>query len=239
MKVTTDTIVRELAGKHPQTLEVLEKHGIDYCCGGGKPLKDAASDAGANTDELVADLQAALGSAPTGLTSPDWNRAGLGELVYRILNTHHTYMKKALPKIADYLAKVLRAHGAAHGEMLKQVDAIYQPLRLELESHLEKEEQILFPYVIELDAATRDGLPKPDFCCGSVEGPISQMMHEHENAGEALDNLRKATNNYTLPPDTCPTFAALFNEFQRMEKDLHTHIHLENNILFPRLQESR
>lgn len=236
MKITGNTTVRELAGKHPQAIDVFERYGIDYCCGGGKPLADITGELGLDTDKVVADLDKALGEKVTGAGRRDWYGATLGELIYHILNVHHTYMKKALPKIGDYLGKVLRAHGATHGEMLKQVDETFRVLRLEIESHLAKEEQILFPYVLDLDSAAQENRPLPEFCCGSVEGPISQMMHEHENAGEALDKLRRITNNYTLPPDACPTFAALFNELKRMEKDLHTHIHLENNVLFPRLQ---
>ena len=132
---------------------------------------------------------------------------------------------------------VLKAHAAHHGDVLRQVQALFDALNAELSSHLMKEEQVLFPYIVALEMHFRDGTAKPQAPFGSARNPIRQMEHEHESAGQALAKLREVTNNYTLPPDACPTFKAMYEELQRMEADLHQHIHLENNILFPRAIE--
>jgi regulator of cell morphogenesis and NO signaling len=130
--------------------------------------------------------------------------------------------------------KVLNAHGAHHGEMLRQVHHLFGVLDAELTQHLAKEEKILFPYIVALDARVRNGEAPPNACFGSVRSPIQQMEHEHESAGAVLAKLRQVTGDYRLPQDACPTFAAMYGEFQQMEADLHQHIHLENNVLFPR-----
>jgi regulator of cell morphogenesis and NO signaling len=143
-------------------------------------------------------------------------------------------MKEQLPRLSTMLGKVKKAHGDKHGEMLTELEAVYGSLREEIEMHLMKEEEILFPYIHQIEAyATKQG-PKPQVHCGTIVNPITQMEHEHENAGRALEQMRKLTNNYTLPDDGCTTFAALYEGLAAMEDDLHEHIHLENSILFPK-----
>jgi regulator of cell morphogenesis and NO signaling len=231
--------VRELVGRYPQTRKVFENHGIDYCCGGGQCLADAANQRGVELAVLVAALGQSLQAASPGTapTDKDWYAASLGELVDHIVKVHHRYMHDALPRLRMLIQKVLNAHGLNHGDMLRQVQALYGALDAELSSHLMKEEQILFPYVVAVEAHARDGAEQPVACFGSVRSPIQQMEHEHESAGGLLVELREVTGNYALPPDACPTFAALYEGLQEMEADLHQHIHLENNILFPRAIE--
>ncbi|MCG3178273.1 MAG: Iron-sulfur cluster repair protein YtfE [Phycisphaerae bacterium] len=238
-KVAGRTIVRDLVGRHPQTRKVFERHGIDYCCGGGKCLADAARESGGDLDSLVSAIEAALTETPSQ-TNPaewDWFAAPLADLARHILDTHHVYMKNTMPRIRDLLAKVVRAHGPRHGEMLGQVRDLFAGLDTEISGHLMKEEQVLFPFIIALDAHVHQGQPCPEACFQSVQGPIRQMEHEHENAGATLDRMRVVTDNYKLPADACPTFAALYEALHGLEADLHQHIHLENNILFPRTIE--
>jgi regulator of cell morphogenesis and NO signaling len=238
IRVTAQTIVRDLAGRYPRTLEVFENQGIDYCCGGNKSLAQAAQESGAELDALVAALQAALEATPSqAQPETDWYAASLGDLINHIVDSHHAYMKKALPKVRDLLKKVLRAHGARHGDVLNQVEALFSAMDEEITAHLSKEENVLFPYLISAEAHAGGEGAMPAACFPTVCAPIQQMQQEHENAGQALEQIRKVTNNYALPTDACPTFAALYDELQRMEADLHQHIHLENNILFPRAIE--
>jgi regulator of cell morphogenesis and NO signaling len=160
----------------------------------------------------------------------DWMQAPLSTLIDHILDTHHAYMKVQLPRVEARLAKVLHAHGDRHGDMLCAVARVYGAMKAELDGHLAKEEMVLFPLVRALEG----GAPSGSFHCGSVQNPIRVMFMEHDSAGEALVELRRLTNGYTVPPDACNTFRALYFELEEMEKDLHRHIHLENNILFPR-----
>jgi len=181
----------------------------------------------------IEDAIDAPASAP-GVAERDWYTAPLPELVAHILQVHHAYMKGALPKVNELARKVLHAHGAHHGDMLQRVYDLYQALDDELSGHLRKEEAVLFPYIVAAEAHRQGAFESPAACFGSIENPIHQMEHEHESAGQTLMELRKMTGDYRLPEDACPTFRALYEELERMEGDLHQHIHLENNILFPR-----
>jgi regulator of cell morphogenesis and NO signaling len=189
-----------------------------------------------NLPALLSALEKAL-ETPAALleiAERDWYTAPLHELVDHILEVHHAYMKDTLPRIGELIQKVLHAHGAHHGEMLQRLQDLYQALAGELSGHLLKEEAILFPYIVAAEAHRHGGSARPAACFASVGNPIRQMEHEHESAGQTLAQIRKVTGDYSLPEDVCPTFRALYEELERMERDLHQHIHLENNILFPR-----
>lgn len=235
LQIDEQTTVRELVGRFSQTRPVFEKYEIDYCCGGGKSLAEAAADRDANVGELVEHLTDAIESPPSEAAAErDWYAASLSELVVHILETHHGYVKMALPRLRSLIPKVLDAHGLHHREILTQVHANFQTLDNELSSHLMKEEQMLFPYIVSLDRHSREGAPRPQAPFGTVENPVQQMEHEHDTAGTVLRKLRDVTDDYALPDDACPAFQAVYEELQRFEADLHQHIHLENNILFPR-----
>jgi regulator of cell morphogenesis and NO signaling len=230
------TTVRDLVGRYPQTRPVFEKHGIDYCCGGGKSLADATRQCGQELSKLIEALQDALDRPTHKSETPErnWYAAPLGELIGHIVDEHHAYMKAALPRLRSLISTVQKAHAAQHGDMLRRVQAIFNDLDEDIGSHLMKEEQVLFPFITTAEARAQQGLPMLSGPCGSVCHPIQQMEHEHESAGRALASLREVTYDYALPSDACPTFRAMYEELQRMEADLHQHIHLENNILFPR-----
>ena len=237
--VDGQTTVRDLVGRYPQTRPVFERHGIDYCCGGGKCLAETAVERGLELPTLISALEDSLQAMPgeARTTDRDWYAAPLRELVEHIVTVHHGYMKTALPRLRSLVPTVLKAHGANHGDVLRQVEDLFQALDAELSGHLMKEEQVLFPYIVALEARAQEGLPKPQAPFGSARNPIRQMEHEHESAGQALARPREVTCGYALPADACPTFRAMYEELERMEADLHQHIHLENNVLFPRTME--
>jgi len=239
IQVTGKTTIRDLVGRYPQTRPVFEKHGIDYCCGGGKCLAEVADERGLKLPELVGALEEELRTTAgeAEATDKDWYAESLRTLVDHIVAVHHGYMKAALPRLRVLVPTVLNAHGAHHGDVLRQVQTLFNTLDAELSSHLMKEEQVLFPYIVALEAHVQEGGPEPLAPFGSARNPIRQMEHEHESAGQALAKLREVTHDYAIPADACPTFAAMYEELQRMEADLHQHIHLENNILFPRAIE--
>ncbi len=233
------TTVRDFVGRYPQTRQVFEEHGIDYCCGGGQTLAEAAKSRGLELQRLATALDAALQTPPggDGAAEPDWYGGSLRTLVDHIVQTHHAYLRKALPQLRLLTQKVLSAHGAHHGKMLQEVCDLCAALDAELSSHLLKEERVLFPAIAAIEDAARCAAPAPQSPCGTVSNPIRQMEYEHESAGGVLTRLREATGGYAVPPDACPTFAALYEALQRLEADLHQHIHLENNVLFPRALE--
>lgn len=238
MPITIDdtTTVRDLVVAHPAARQVLESLGIDYCCGGGTCLAAAVSAAGLDLAAVIhAVTQAAEHPKESrGFQNRDWREVTLTELVDHIENTHHVYMKSALPRLADTFVKVRNAHGSRHDGMLQPLQATFGDLRAEIEMHLMKEEQVLFPYIRQMEASVKQTGRVPPMHCGTVQNPIRQMELEHDNAGEALARMRSITGDYALPEDACPTFAALFAGLRELEADLHEHIHLENNILFPR-----
>ena len=167
----------------------------------------------------------------------DWNSVSLTELVNHIEQTHHVFMKEQLPRLAGLLNKTIQAHGSKYGSMLERLKQSYTSLKTDIEMHLEKEEQILFPLIRQIEAFQQDRGPAPEMHCGSISNPIRQMEHEHDVAGQFLTQMRLITESYSLPNDACPTFTALFEGLDALEKDLHEHIHLENNILFPKTQD--
>jgi regulator of cell morphogenesis and NO signaling len=218
--------VREFAVEIPQATRLFEKLGIDYCCGGGKSLSEACQVANIPLEDVLRDL-----SAHTTETKSisDWNQASLSDLIDHIVTKHHTYVKQELPRLELLLNKVASKHAEKHPE-LKNVKALFELLRDELSSHLMKEETILFPYVKELEQASS----KRRAPFGSVRNPIHMMEIEHDSAGDVLRDLRKVTGDYTVPEQGCFSYKTLYQGLMEFEADLHQHIHLENNILFPR-----
>ena len=226
MSIATKS-VRELAVEIPNATRVFENLGIDYCCGGHRSLEEACTAANVSVDEVARSLQGQSDLQPE--PPRDWRAAPMSELVDHIVEKHHAYVKSETPRLQALLKKVVGVHGKNHPE-LPRVQAAFSELAGELASHLMKEEQILFPYLRQTSGRKECGAS----CFGSVQNPIRVMMMEHDGAGEKLREMREATNHYTLPGDACFSYSTLFSALQEFEKDLHQHIHLENNILFPR-----
>ena len=228
MAITATKTVRELAVEVPNATRVFEKLGIDYCCGGGQPLEHACATANIAIDDAVRALEQST-SHPAHSAACDWNLAPLGDLVDHIVEKHHTYVKTEAPRLQALIAKVVGVHGKNHPE-LEQVQIAFSALANELAAHLMKEEQILFPYVKQMASGSGRG----PSCFGSVHNPIRVMMMEHDDAGKTLREMRRITSDYSIPADACISYATLFRGLVEFEQDLHQHIHLENNILFPR-----
>lgn len=230
MTSTTKT-VREIALEQPSSIRVFEDYGIDYCCGGRKPLAEACSAGKLEVDTVIAALEAAAKVAtPSG---KDWSRASLESLSGHIIATHHAYVKRELPRLAELALKVVARHGATTPE-LKVIQTSLARLDEELSQHLAKEEAILFPYIVQLERAAVAGTAKPHGCFGTVANPIAMMTQEHDAAGTLLAEIRLLSHNFVTPADACPTYHAFYDGLKDFEQDLHQHIHLENNILFPR-----
>jgi regulator of cell morphogenesis and NO signaling len=233
MTINITKTVREVAVELPEATRVFEKLGIDYCCGGGKALPEACLAAGVPTEKVVALLEEAASRAANSIKARDWNSAPLADLVAYIVTRHHEFTREELVRLSELLAKVCSVHGENHPE-LRRLHTIFQELKTELTGHMSKEEHILFPYIENLEAAVARGEPVPTPFFGTVCNPVRMMMHEHDDAGQALRGLREASSNYQVPADGCVSFRTLYQALEEFEKDLHQHIHLENNILFPR-----
>ncbi len=227
-----DMTIGDVAKRIPAAKAAFERLGIDYCCGGSCKLQADLKAKGITVGQVIDAIEQGESDRP-GHTDQDWSSASLTELTEHILATHHAFMKRELPRIDSLLDKVTVAHGKQHGQLLHDLADTFQGMREEIEQHLFKEEQILFPMMMAMDAFMQGNGERPVSHCGTVQNPIRQMEHEHESAGQALARMRVVTDNYQLPADACMTFATLYEALEAMEKDLHEHIHLENNILFP------
>ena len=215
--------IGELALELPNAIPVMERWQIDYCCHGKRTVADACREAGVTATELLA----ALGE-PREKIGGDWAARPLAELQRYIVDTHHVYTRQAIETVTILAEKVAARHGANHPEVLEVRHCVFE-LANDVLPHMMKEEQILFPYVEAMENATETGS-----CFGTVANPIRVMMMEHEGVGHILRKLRSATSQYALPADACLSFRALYERLADLEADLHQHIHLENNVHFPR-----
>jgi regulator of cell morphogenesis and NO signaling len=234
-EITVAKSVAELVVKHPETRKPLEEMGIDYCCGGKNSLKHACENAGLSPQDVVRKLKEVVEAAGKGqLDKTKLDEISLKELIEHIVNEHHVFLKKELPRLKSLREKVYRAHQQKHGRMLENLDRVLEKLRIDIEMHLAKEEQILFPAIEQIENHVEQGGPEPEMHCGSITNPIKQMEYEHEVAGSLLAEIRKNTSEYEPPADACESFKALYDGLRELEDNLHEHIHLENNILFPK-----
>jgi regulator of cell morphogenesis and NO signaling len=223
-----NTTVGQWVAHQPNTSHVFEALRIDYCCGGNVPLSQACAERQLDPQRVLGELAAASAEA-VGEHIEHWNEATLASLCDNIEQTHHAFLKAELPRLHEMIAKVVGVHGASHPEM-SEVRQAFAELRSELEPHMFKEEQVLFPAIRRLEESDT----KPGFPFGSIANPIRMMEHEHDVAGDALETIRRATRDYQVPTDVCNTYRAMLDGLQRLEQDLHRHIHKENSILFPR-----
>ena len=233
MSLTAERTVRELALESPAATRVFEKLGIDYCCGGNKSLAEACRAANLSMDQVIDSLEMADQAARSVQTVRDWQREPLADLVSHITNTHHKFTRSELARISPLLDKVCSVHGKNHPE-LQEIRASFQELAQELTTHMMKEERVLFPYIVRMEEAVIQKEPVLPAPFGSVRNPVSMMEHEHDSAGNALRTMRQASSGYTAPSDACISYQTLYRALMDFEADLHQHIHLENNILFPR-----
>ena len=213
----------ELVAERPGRSRIFQAHGIDFCCQGGRTLSEACARKGVSPQTVAEQLEAELADKSAPIQNPA--DLALHDLTDHIVNTHHTFLRHELPRLHAMSARVAEVHGG-HTASLLDVFAVFCGLEDELASHMAKEERVLFPFISAL--SRREAVPV------SLDGPIDCMIHEHENAGAALRRLRELTNGFQPPVDACNTYRALFAGLKDLEEDLHTHIHLENSVLFPR-----
>lgn len=224
--------VRELALETPDATRVFERLKIDYCCGGSRTLAEACAAAGVELNVALAQLGREIESARGG-ASQDFAAMPLRELINYIVKKHHTFTTGEMARITALASKVCGKHGENHPELI-EVGSLFARLCDDLRPHMFKEERILFPYVAALEAAA-DGRGLAPFApFGTVNNPVRMMMSEHDAAGDILRALRAASGDYAAPEDACTSYRTLYSALEGFEADLHQHIHLENNVLFPR-----
>jgi regulator of cell morphogenesis and NO signaling len=219
----------DIVNAAPKLAPQLELFDLDYCCGGATTLADACAANDLDPESVIVELEAHLGtdSAPASWASMD-----AVELVEHLVSTHHRYLWDELPRLQALVDKVVGVHGDRHPELV-DIAACFAAIRADIEPHLLKEEQILFPAIGQLVDAT----DLPTFGFGSIGNPISMMLREHDDLGELLRQLRTLTSDYTPPVDGCASYRALFSGLEQLEADTHLHVHKENNLLFPQVIE--
>lgn len=213
--------VGDIVTEYPQAADVFRRHKVDFCCGGHIPLAEALQAAGTPESTVLEELNRALEETPSEEGTPDFTRLSSEQLIQHILTTHHSYLARELPAISEYSLTVLRAHGANHPELFK-VHELYHALRAEIEQHLIKEEELLFPGMKEENA--------------NIGQLIKDTESEHDGAGDILKELARLTKDYKVPDDGCPTYQVFYTKLEQLQSDMYQHIHLENNILFPRFK---
>lgn len=233
MEIDASRTVKQIVLEIPASVGVFERLGIDYCCGGDKNLEDACQAAGRPVREVLQSLEAATNSAQAETGATDWSQEPLANLMNHIVQKHHTFCRQEVSRLEPLLAKVSQAHGKNHPE-LHLLRSLFSGLSRELLMHLVKEEQTLFPYIARMEEALSQGKPFPRPPFGTVQNPVRMMVLEHDNAGAALHEMRNLSGEYQLPPDGCDSYRVLYEALSAFESDMHQHVHLENNILFPR-----
>lgn len=236
MTLSTVKTVREYALEMPNATRVFEKLKIDYCCGGGRSIGDACAEAGVEIEEM-ANLLEQAGTAPIPSGLPVEVQSGtLTQLINYIIDKHHVFTREEMERIDALLEKVCSKHGENHPEVVS-VRTLFRRLCDDLKPHMFKEEAVLFPYIKAMEQALSRKTAMPSAPFGTVKNPIRMMMSEHDTAGDILRELRVLTANYAAPADACMSYLSLYDALEGFERDLHQHIHLENNILFPRAVE--
>ena len=231
MKIEATTTLGAVAAQSLHAVRLLEREGFDYCCGGRQTLEQACAAKGMDWAQFAHAIEAAAPASP--VPGDDWNTSSLAALVDHIVASHHAFLRREFPRLRQELSRVQRAH-AKDLPVLGPLDKVFSALEEELDQHMLKEEQILFPFLRKMEAdveAHRRPAPMP---FGSLQNPIRMMLREHEDAGQALAEIRRLTADFKPPAHACPTYRALWAGLAEFEADLHQHIHLENNILFPR-----
>jgi regulator of cell morphogenesis and NO signaling len=223
--------IGDIVARFPGAGKIFTDLGIDFCCGGFRPLSEAIKEQGLDEKVVLGRLeesyQKTMGDE---LEYIDWREAPATKLIDHILNTHHVFMHRELPQLSDLTTTILRVHGASHGEVLTRVHRLFHNLKMEIDQHLIKEEETVFPLIKDyLD------IPKPSQLNRIVK-LNGELMKEHDGAGDVLKELRDITSQYTVPDDGCTTYMKTFEKLEDLESNLFQHIHLENNVLFPQFE---
>jgi regulator of cell morphogenesis and NO signaling len=234
MNILPNSSIGEVVKLNFKTASLFQANNIDYCCGGNISIADACNAAGINPEQLIKQLEAL-----TAQEDPDSeyiNNLGLDELSTYIVKRHHAYVRNSIPLLIKNLEKICQVHGEHHPE-LYTIKELFTNSAGNLTMHMQKEEIMLFPFIQRLASAHRENSPIPKAPFGSVSNPIGMMMEEHRTEGERFEEISKLSNDYQLPEDACTTYEVTYKQLRDFENDLHRHIHLENNILFPKAIE--
>ncbi|HCQ29882.1 MAG TPA: iron-sulfur cluster repair di-iron protein [Flavobacteriales bacterium] len=231
MEDLRDKKIGELVAEDYRKATVFKKYGLDFCCGGGKTIEEACQNKNVDVSSLIKDL-ASLDDEKESSNEPDFNSMSLTDLADYIEQVHHKYVLDNLQSIQEFSNKVAKVHGNHNPETI-EINKLFTETAQELAAHLRKEELILFPYIKKLEKALfNDEYVEAPF--GTVKNPIAMMEHEHDSAGDNFKKIARLSNNYTPPEYACNTYRVLYSKLKEFEEDLHKHVHLENNILFPK-----
>ena len=231
MTATPATTIREIVATDYRTAAVFERHGLDYCCNGCRTVEQGCRDAGADQGALLREIDGVLRTPAAD--APRFASWDVPALITHLVSKHHAYVRAAMPALLDHTRTIANVHGERHTE-LAHIARLFERVAREMTDHMAKEEQVLFPFITALDAAAREGRPAPMAPFGAVTNPIRLMESEHLFVGDALAEMRQLTGGFRPPDDACATYRVCLQELEAFEADLHAHVHLENNILFPR-----
>ena len=230
MQVTGETPVGAIVAADFRTAAVFHEFGIDFCCGGGTTLSEACRKRNLDESAVMTAVERSCDQPGSG---PHFERWDPETLIAFIVGTHHRYVKRVLPSMSAHAQKIAAVHGRRHPE-LSEVARLVDEVAAEMTSHMAKEERMLFPYICALADAAREGTPVPTASFGLIDNPIRMMEEEHKIAGDAMTRIRELTQDYSAPEDGCTTYRVCLQELDAFERDLHAHVHLENNLLFPK-----
>lgn len=228
--ITAASTLRTIALGSPSTIRVFERLQLDYCCGGNRSLAEACAQKGLDIKSVIAQIAEAENAALSDVSA--LTQATPTELIRHIVSTHHAYVRSEIPRLIPLAQRCALKHGPAHPEYIRIEEQLLE-LSNDLLFHLDKEERILFPYIEALEASQSKGTARPHACFASVESPIASMLADHEAAGALLNEMRTSTNGFTPHEGACPTVVGFLHSLDAFERDLHQHVHLENNLLFP------
>ena len=224
MQITEQTTIAEAAAAVPASIRVFQRYGIDFCCGGRRPIGSACEEQGVAFETLVSAIEAA--QATSEEESLDWSQKSLSALTRHIVRAYHEPLREELPRLESMAFRAARTHGAA-APLLASIEALVGDLSSDLQAHMHKEEVVLFPAIEAIEAAPH----RPVF---DISRPVAVMEHEHEHAGVLLAELRRMTGEYVPPSWGCATVRALYQGLAELDATMQVHVHLENNVLFPR-----
>jgi len=228
--------IGEFVAEDYRTAEVFEKYGIDFCCGGKVALSAVCREKGIDLDEILREI-ASAGSTPLD-RSHDYAAWDLSFLSDYIVNVHHAYLWENLPQIAAYVHKVAEVHGVNHPEVM-EIATIFDRIAADMDSHLREEEEVLFPTIRKVEADGKTGAVPDSKDLDTISVSLEKLIREHDEVGEAIHAIRRLANDYTLPSDACNTYMVTYQKLREFEDDLHKHVHLENNILFPKAKRCK
>jgi regulator of cell morphogenesis and NO signaling len=231
MTAKLDTTIREIVAADFRSAKIFQRHGLDFCCNGSQTIQEGCDVAGADADVVIRELDGLLGTPVAGV--PRFDAWDARTLIAYIVGNHHAYVRDALPVLLRHTEKVASVHGRNQPELV-HIARLFARVAAEMTEHMMKEERVLFPFIAAMEEASRAGQPRPAALFGTVANPIHMMETEHQFVGDAMAEIRHLTGGYRPPDHACATYRVCLQELDAFEQDLHNHVHLENNLLFPK-----